>query len=111
MMDGSLSMGDLAFPTTDYPGDKFQLVSMNAAGGVWSGAGSQCDARAVRTAAVDVNRADLNGDGVVDMIDVSILMSMMGRKADAGTKTQTSDSGALVVRRDVQVTIPGTSDR
>ncbi len=36
MMDGSLSMGDLAFPTTDYPGDKFQLVSMNAAGGVWS---------------------------------------------------------------------------
>lgn len=36
MMDGSLSMGDLAFPKTDYPGTKYRLVSTNAAGGIWS---------------------------------------------------------------------------
>ncbi len=36
MMDGSLSMGDEAFPSTDYPGDKYKLVAMNAAGGIWS---------------------------------------------------------------------------
>ena len=29
-------MGDLAFPKTDYPGTKYRLVSMNAAGGIWS---------------------------------------------------------------------------
>lgn len=36
MMDGSLSMGETAFPSTDYPGNKYRLVSMNAAGGIWS---------------------------------------------------------------------------
>ncbi len=36
MMDGSLSMGEKAFPTTDYPGNKYQLIATNAAGGIWS---------------------------------------------------------------------------
>lgn len=36
MMDGSLSMGETAFPSTGYPGNKYHLVSMNAAGGIWS---------------------------------------------------------------------------
>jgi hypothetical protein len=36
LMDGSLSMGDFAFPNTDYPGNKYKLVSMNAAGGIWT---------------------------------------------------------------------------
>ena len=36
MMDGSLSMGEPAFPTTDFPGNKYQLIATNAAGGIWS---------------------------------------------------------------------------
>lgn len=34
MMDGSLSMGDLAFPKTHYPGTKYRLVSTNTAGAI-----------------------------------------------------------------------------
>lgn len=36
MMDGSLSMGEPAFPDSDYPGTRYKLVAMNAAGGLWS---------------------------------------------------------------------------
>ncbi len=36
MMDGSLSMNEPAFPESDYPGTRYKLVAMNAAGGIWS---------------------------------------------------------------------------
>ncbi len=36
MMDGSLSMNEPAFPDSDYPGTRYKLVAMNAAGGIWS---------------------------------------------------------------------------
>lgn len=36
MMDGSLSMGEKAFPTTDYPGNKYQMIATNAASGIWT---------------------------------------------------------------------------
>ncbi|QPJ60446.1 MAG: hypothetical protein G3M70_00495 [Candidatus Nitronauta litoralis] len=36
MMDGSFSMNEPAFPESDYPGTRYKLVAMNAAGGIWS---------------------------------------------------------------------------
>ena len=36
MMDGSYSMADPAFPSSDYPGNKYDLISRNSAAGIWS---------------------------------------------------------------------------
>ncbi len=36
MMDGSYSMADPAFPSSDYPGNKYDLVARNSAAGIWS---------------------------------------------------------------------------
>ena len=36
MMDGSYSMADPAFPSADYPGNKYDLIAHNSAAGIWS---------------------------------------------------------------------------
>ena len=36
MMDGSYSMVDPAFPSSDYPGNKYDLIARNSAAGIWS---------------------------------------------------------------------------
>jgi hypothetical protein len=36
MMDGSYSMADPAFPSSDYPGNKYDLIARNSAAGIWS---------------------------------------------------------------------------
>ena len=36
MMDGSYSMADPAFPSSDFAGTKYDLIARNASGGIWS---------------------------------------------------------------------------
>jgi hypothetical protein len=36
VMDGSYSMADPAFPSSDYPGNKYDLIARNSAAGIWS---------------------------------------------------------------------------